>query len=629
VQSLAGIKLTDDLAVPAKFTFPLAATIPAKGYLVLYGGSAPAGSTNLHLGFELKTGGETLHLFLPNETTPRQSVTFGSQLRNMSYNRSGNVWTLGTPTFGAFNAGICETGSTTGLRINEWLCSNDYIVAADFVEIYNPSALPVDLGGHILSTDAANALAALAAFDKGTHRLAPGTFIPANGFLLLYADGNPGTANDHLNLTLSRALENIALLSPAGQTIDQVVFGPGREDESQGRTVDGGAAITYQALPTPGLSNGLNLTSFAALRNSLRVTEVMYHPSSGADFIELKNIGNTPLDITGVTFTNGISFTFGSRTLAAGEIIVLNNNPTMFAAMYPGVTAAGTFTSNLSNDGERVRYELGDIPLGILDFDYSDAWYPITDGRGASLQIVNANAAPGTWDEATSWQAGVPSPGTDPVFGVLAGADQDISLPSSAQLTGSAFPGSNSGTLTVAWSKVGGPGNVSFSAPANGTSQASFSAPGVYTLRLTASIGANTASDELVVFVQDTYAAWALRNMLSTGPNGDADGDGIPNLVEYALGMNPNAISQMPALVKENGKLTMTFTIPENLDGNVNVVAEVSSDLQIWSQDSADVTLEAIGNGPAGTTLKATDLHTPATNDAEHFLRLRVELAQP
>ena len=41
----------------------------------------------------------------------------------------------------------------------------------------------------------------------------------------------------------------------------------------------------------------------------------------------------------------------------------------------------------------------------ILDFSYSDNWYPITDGLGFSLVVVNENAEPDAWNDKPQWRA--------------------------------------------------------------------------------------------------------------------------------------------------------------------------------------------------------------------------------
>jgi serine protease AprX len=86
---------------------------------------------------------------------------------------------------------------------------------------------------------------------------------------------------------------------------------------------------------------------------------------------------------------------------------------------------------------------------------------------------------------------------------VNAGADQVITLPGSANLTGVAI---DDGlpippVLTTTWSQVSGPGTVSFSNPSALISTATFSASGPYVLRLTASDGALAASDDVAVTV--------------------------------------------------------------------------------------------------------------------------------
>lgn len=86
---------------------------------------------------------------------------------------------------------------------------------------------------------------------------------------------------------------------------------------------------------------------------------------------------------------------------------------------------------------------------------------------------------------------------------VNAGPDQTITLPEVANLSGEvsddALP--RGSVVTVSWSKTSGPGAVTFSNPAAAMTTAAFGAPGVYTLRLTASDTDLTASDEVVITV--------------------------------------------------------------------------------------------------------------------------------
>jgi hypothetical protein len=81
---------------------------------------------------------------------------------------------------------------------------------------------------------------------------------------------------------------------------------------------------------------------------------------------------------------------------------------------------------------------------------------------------------------------------------VSAGRDQTVaSVSASAALSGSASPA----TATVAWSMTSGPGTVTFAAPSAPVTTASFSAPGTYVVRLTASDAGVSAFAEATITV--------------------------------------------------------------------------------------------------------------------------------
>jgi YD repeat-containing protein len=92
---------------------------------------------------------------------------------------------------------------------------------------------------------------------------------------------------------------------------------------------------------------------------------------------------------------------------------------------------------------------------------------------------------------------------------VSAGDDQVIAYPARASLNGSVIddglPANKE--LATTWSKVSGPGEVIFTDPLAVATMASFSEPGTYLLRLSASDGAKSASDEVVVTVNYANAA--------------------------------------------------------------------------------------------------------------------------
>ena len=85
-----------------------------------------------------------------------------------------------------------------------------------------------------------------------------------------------------------------------------------------------------------------------------------------------------------------------------------------------------------------------------------------------------------------------------------AGSDQVITLPAAASVHGSVSDDGlpiPPGLLTFVWSKVSGPGTVTFADPQELDTTASFSAEGTYGLRLSAGDGAQSAADDLTVTV--------------------------------------------------------------------------------------------------------------------------------
>ncbi len=87
---------------------------------------------------------------------------------------------------------------------------------------------------------------------------------------------------------------------------------------------------------------------------------------------------------------------------------------------------------------------------------------------------------------------------------VRAGDDLTVTHPAPANLSGVVSddsPPNAKVQLTVVWTKVSGPGTVTFGNAASATTTASFSLPGTYVLRLTASDGEFTVYDEVTVTV--------------------------------------------------------------------------------------------------------------------------------
>ena len=72
---------------------------------------------------------------------------------------------------------------------------------------------------------------------------------------------------------------------------------------------------------------------------------------------------------------------------------------------------AGQYSGSLSNGGEQIRLcdALGRI---IADFTYDDKWYPLTDGQGYSLTVLDVNADPSGLSSAGTWRPSARSGGS-------------------------------------------------------------------------------------------------------------------------------------------------------------------------------------------------------------------------
>jgi len=150
------------------------------------------------------------------------------------------------------------------LRINEisaYSFINGYEVD-DWIEIYNPGPLPVDMGGMYITDDTT---------EPTKFRLPPSLVLPVGGFLVLIADDDGDAL--HTNFKLSRNGETLGLFDSnlrLNRPLDIVTFGEQAANTTSGRWPDG--EDTWRTLPTPskgslnvlgGLSPGIYLPAIS------------------------------------------------------------------------------------------------------------------------------------------------------------------------------------------------------------------------------------------------------------------------------------------------------------------------------------------------------------------------------
>jgi hypothetical protein len=155
---------------------------------------------------------------------------------------------------------------------------------------------------------------------------------------------------------------------------------------------------------------------------NIAISEIHYHPSAPTEaeiaagftdadpfeFIELENISDHSIDLSGARFTDGIEFTFPSpATIASGQRILLVADEAAFRFRYGDAAAAlirGTYTGNLRNSGEKLRLE-DSAGTVVLEFEFNDnhPWPDSADGTGPSLVLVAPESA-SDYDAGINWR---------------------------------------------------------------------------------------------------------------------------------------------------------------------------------------------------------------------------------
>jgi hypothetical protein len=276
-----------------------------------------------------------------------------------------------------------------------------FVAYINGIEVYRSPLVPEPLLWSSASTDFADPDATnLVDYDISGHL---GPLQSGNNILTIHALNSGSTSSDFL---ISIQLEAGAVGS--GGITSGGAISPAAVPYTSPVTLTRSECIKAR------LKNGANwgalnkaYYSVGPVADNLRITEIMYHPADpNHEFVEVQNIGTTAVNLAWVKFTDGIDFTFPDISLGAGQYAVVVRNQAAFEALYgTGITVAGQFTGALDNGGEEIvlRDAFG---AEILDFDYSDDWYPVTDGAGFSLNIINSSDPdPNHWDEKDAWQA--------------------------------------------------------------------------------------------------------------------------------------------------------------------------------------------------------------------------------
>jgi hypothetical protein len=197
---------------------------------------------------------------------------------------------------------------------------------------------------------------------------------------------------------------------------------------------------------------------------------------------------------------------------------------------------------------------------------------------------------------------------------VNAGPDQQVFLPGSATLDATVTDDGKPAppaAVTTSWSKVSGPGTVTFGDPGSVDTSAAFGADGTYVLRLTAMDGELTSSDELTVTVQPAGSDQVLDVSIRLGAD-DAEEryNGTVLLTSTDLDMTADGSRFMRAV-------GLRFTGVNLPQGAVITNAYVQFAADETGSGAAALTIrgQAADNAPAFTTA-SSNLSSRATTTA-------------
>jgi hypothetical protein len=213
------------------------------------------------------------------------------------------------------------------LFINEFMASNtsasgihdEYNGYDDWIEIYNIGDSPVDMAGMYLTDD----------LGEPTKWEIPSgspsqTTIPANGYLVFWADDETSEGPRHTNFKLSAGGEEIGLFDTNGVTeLDEIVFGEQTANISYGRYPSGEENWRFFPFPTPAADN-----------NGGYIDEI-----DKVEFSKERGFYGTSFNLTLACTTSGatIYYTTDGRNPVVGEV----NSPTSIRYTSP-ITINGT-----------------------------------------------------------------------------------------------------------------------------------------------------------------------------------------------------------------------------------------------------------------------------------------------
>jgi hypothetical protein len=310
--ALNGLYLANQYTNLTAWAFPPNAAVDPGQFLVVFAD----GQTNLstagefHAGFTLAGGAGSVALSRLDRGRPQvlDYMNYTNLVADRSYGSFPDGQSFARREFFRATPGRANDGAGAPLTvfINEWMADNTATCADpadhqfdDWFEIYNPGDAVADLGGYFLTDNLTNQFQ-FQIPANGRYQ------IPPHGFLLVWADNEPGQnetnrADLHVNFKLNKTGDAIALFAADGTVMDAVTFGLQSNNVSQGRLPDGAALIVSLAAASPGANNRASNTAPMIVSPGNRAVYL----SQSLSFVVPANDGDIPPQTLEYRLENG------------------------------------------------------------------------------------------------------------------------------------------------------------------------------------------------------------------------------------------------------------------------------------------------------------------------------------
>jgi Lamin Tail Domain/Secretion system C-terminal sorting domain len=282
-------------------TRPVRTVIPPGGFLLIWCDNDITDDVN-HSPLELLTAGASIQLNGPDGTTAIDSYSYPAAVIDHSWGRASDGASasidFSSPTPTVTNQLIVI--QPANVVINELLTANQTGITdnvgelEDWIEIYNPTNTPINLGGYYLSDDpeVRNKWVIPSAFPDSVT-------VPAQGWLLFWADADVEQGVRHADFRLSNNGEYLSLAGPDGYTLaDEIQWNYIAPDTSLGRLTDGSEEWVLFIVSTPDASN--NQGTINVLENTTSDVTAYPNPAQGMVYFN-KPVNAIILDISGKT----------------------------------------------------------------------------------------------------------------------------------------------------------------------------------------------------------------------------------------------------------------------------------------------------------------------------------------